>query len=105
MPGPAIEFRETVRGFSDELVALQQPIRVLDAIAWGDDVAADFFAAGGESAPHWTVRTVGARHQPCAAHQCRVARDAGEGGAPTSDSVERGTPTAHDLTNLEWSTA
>ena len=46
MPGSAIDFRETVRAFSDELVALQQPIRILDAIAWGDDVAADFFAAG-----------------------------------------------------------
>ncbi len=46
MPGSAIEFRETVRAFSDELVALQQPIRILDSVAWGDDVAADFFAAG-----------------------------------------------------------
>ena len=41
-----ITLRETVRDLSDELVALQQPIRILDAVAWGDDVAADFFAAG-----------------------------------------------------------
>ena len=51
MPASAIEFRETVRSFSDELVALQQPIRILDAIAWGDDVAADFFAAGCDRQP------------------------------------------------------
>ena len=46
MPESEIAFRETVRAFSDELVALQQPIRILDAIAWGDEVAAGFFAAG-----------------------------------------------------------
>ena len=51
MPASAIEFRETVRSFSDELVALQQPIRILDAIAWGDDVASDFFAAGCDRQP------------------------------------------------------
>lgn len=51
MPASAVEFRETVRSFSDELVALQQPIRVLDAIAWGDDVAAEFFAAGCDRQP------------------------------------------------------
>ncbi len=52
MAGPAIEFREAVRAFSDELVALQQPIRILDAVAWGDDVAADFFAAGCRRQPN-----------------------------------------------------
>ena len=40
-----VSLRETVRAFSDELVALQQPIRILDAVAWDDDIAADFFAA------------------------------------------------------------
>ncbi|MEP1123385.1 MAG: flavohemoglobin expression-modulating QEGLA motif protein [Ilumatobacter sp.] len=52
MPGSANEFREAVRGFSDELVALQQPIRILDAVAWGDDVAAEFFAAGCRRQPN-----------------------------------------------------
>lgn len=35
---------ETVRRLSDALVALQQPIRILDAIAWDESVRADFFA-------------------------------------------------------------
>ena len=61
MVGSAIEFRETVRGFSDELVALQQPIRILDAIAWGDDVAADFFAAGCERQPEVDAEYYAAR--------------------------------------------
>ncbi|MEO6654204.1 MAG: flavohemoglobin expression-modulating QEGLA motif protein [Ilumatobacteraceae bacterium] len=51
MPESAVKFREEVRAFSDELVALQQPIRVLDAIAWDDDVAAQFFAAGCDRQP------------------------------------------------------
>jgi uncharacterized protein (TIGR02421 family) len=37
---------EQVRELSDELVALQRPIRVLDAVAWGDEVADQFFASG-----------------------------------------------------------
>ncbi len=43
--------RQRVRDLSDELVALQQPIRVLDAVAWGDEVAEQFFAGGAESQP------------------------------------------------------
>ncbi len=43
--------REAIRELSDELVTLQQPIRVLDAVAWTDDVAADFFARGADAQP------------------------------------------------------
>ncbi len=42
---------ETIRELSEELVALQQPIRILDAVAWGDDVASGFFAAGATTQP------------------------------------------------------
>ncbi len=35
--------RQQIRALSDQLVTLQQPIRILDAIGWGDDVAARFF--------------------------------------------------------------
>ena len=42
---------EMVRDLSDELVELQRPIRVLDAIAWGDEVAAEFFAEGATRQP------------------------------------------------------
>jgi uncharacterized protein (TIGR02421 family) len=40
-----------VRELSDELVAIQQPIRILDAIAWGDDVAQEFWASGANRQP------------------------------------------------------
>ena len=36
-----IEFRETVRAFSDELVALQQPIRS-HSVVWGDELRVIF---------------------------------------------------------------
>ncbi|MGF1599444.1 MAG: flavohemoglobin expression-modulating QEGLA motif protein [Acidimicrobiales bacterium] len=42
---------ERVRSLSDELVDLQRPIRILDAVAWGDDVAARFFAGGASTQP------------------------------------------------------
>ncbi len=42
---------QTLRRLSDELVELQAPIRVLDAIAWSDGVAAEFFAGGGGRQP------------------------------------------------------
>ncbi len=43
--------REVIRELSDQLVSLQGPIRVLDAVAWDDDVAADFFANGATRQP------------------------------------------------------
>lgn len=42
---------EVIRAFSDELVTLQKPIRILDAVAWTDDVAAEFFAGGASRQP------------------------------------------------------
>ncbi len=43
--------RELIKELSDELVSLQGPIRILDAIAWGDDVAAEFFRTGASQQP------------------------------------------------------
>jgi len=40
------DYLDTLRGLSDRLVAAQQPIRVLDAIAWDDGVREAFFAGG-----------------------------------------------------------
>ena len=48
---PPVNRSETIRVLSDELVALQQPIRILDAVAWGDEVAARFFAGGARAQP------------------------------------------------------
>jgi uncharacterized protein (TIGR02421 family) len=42
---------DVIRELSEELVALQRPIRVLDAVAWDDDVAAGFLAAGATRQP------------------------------------------------------
>lgn len=46
-----MNLHHTIRQLSDELVLLQQPIRILDAVAWGDDVARAFFDAGAKSQP------------------------------------------------------
>ena len=35
--------RQKIRALSDRIVQLQQPIRILDAIKWDDNVKADFF--------------------------------------------------------------
>ena len=43
--------RDVIRELSDELVSIQGPIRILDAIAWDDHVAADFFASGATRQP------------------------------------------------------
>jgi uncharacterized protein (TIGR02421 family) len=45
------DYLRTLRELSDRLVAAQQPIRVLDAIAWDDSVRARFFEAGCERQP------------------------------------------------------
>ena len=49
MPDP--EYLRTLRALSDRLVAAQQPIRVLDAIAWDDSVKSAFFAGDCERQP------------------------------------------------------
>lgn len=43
--------RQLIRELSDRIVAAQNPIRILDAIKWGDDVQRAFFASGGRSQP------------------------------------------------------
>jgi len=42
----ASEYLDTIRFLSDRLVAAQQPIRVLNAIAWDDSIRSEFFASG-----------------------------------------------------------
>jgi len=43
--------KKLVGTLSNELVALQKPIRILSSVAWDDEVAADFFAAGATKQP------------------------------------------------------
>lgn len=45
------EYRRTIHGLSERLVAAQAPIRVLDAVAWDDSVRERFFAAGCSEPP------------------------------------------------------
>src|SRR3990167_1152079 len=40
---PMISERQKIRALSDRIVALQQPIRILDAIKWDDSIKVDFF--------------------------------------------------------------
>lgn len=44
-------YLEIVRELSERLVAAQQPIRVLNAIAWDDSIRSEFFAAGCDREP------------------------------------------------------
>lgn len=46
-----LDEREQVRELSEQLVALQRPIRVLDAVSWTDDVEAEFHRHGGQREP------------------------------------------------------
>src|SRR5262249_35509087 len=48
---PNAEWAATIRALSDRLVAAQQPLRILDAIKWDDEVERDFFAAGARKLP------------------------------------------------------
>jgi len=48
---PPSDRQATVRALSDRLVAAQRPLRVLDAVRWGDDVEHAFFAAGARRLP------------------------------------------------------
>lgn len=54
---------DEVRSLSEELVELQRPIRILDAVAWGDDVAARFFARGATAQPEVDAAYY-SRHRP-----------------------------------------
>lgn len=37
------KYHQVIRDLSDRLVAAQRPIRILDALKWGEDIQADFF--------------------------------------------------------------
>jgi uncharacterized protein (TIGR02421 family) len=44
-------YRQTIRRFSDRLVEMQHPIRILDAIKWDTNIQAAFFAQGCRELP------------------------------------------------------
>ncbi len=57
-------YEQTIRELSDRLVEAQRPIRILDAIKWGDDVQRQFFASGAKELPqvnseYYTNRALG----------------------------------------------
>jgi hypothetical protein len=45
------EYQQRVKGLSDRLIALQQPIRILDAIKWPARFEQEFLATGGTVLP------------------------------------------------------
>ncbi|MGL5993956.1 MAG: tyrosine/phenylalanine carboxypeptidase domain-containing protein, partial [Aeromonas sobria] len=45
------KYRLHLKSLSDELLALQKPIRILDAIKWPRHLQADFLAKGGRELP------------------------------------------------------
>lgn len=45
-------YKEKIRGLSERIVEAQRPIRVLDAIKWGPEIEADFFAAKAKKIPN-----------------------------------------------------
>ena len=53
-----------IRVLSDRLVEAQRPLRVLDAVKWGDEVERAFFAAGGRELPPVTREFYAARPLP-----------------------------------------
>jgi uncharacterized protein (TIGR02421 family) len=53
-----------IRGLSDRLVAAQRPLRILDAVRWGDEIERAFFAAGGREPPPVTRDTYASRLLP-----------------------------------------
>ena len=57
-------FETRIRGLSDRLVEAQRPLRILDAVKWGDEVERSFFAAGGRELPPVTRDSYAARPLP-----------------------------------------
>ena len=53
-----------IRGLSDRLVEAQRPLRILDAVKWGDEVERAFFAAGARELPAVTRDTYALRPLP-----------------------------------------
>ena len=50
-PDTLMPYDRTIRALSDRIVEAQRPIRVLDAVKWGDDVEARFFEKGATELP------------------------------------------------------
>src|SRR5216117_414993 len=48
---PEATYSDRVRALSDRVVAAQKGIRVLDAVKWGEDVQAAFYASGCRELP------------------------------------------------------
>jgi uncharacterized protein (TIGR02421 family) len=64
-PLPTLSPLETrIRALSDRLVEAQRPLRILDAVKWGDDIERAFFTAGGREPPPVTRDTYAARPLP-----------------------------------------
>ena len=53
-----------IRGLSDRLVEVQRPLRILDAVKWGDEVERSFFAAGARELPPVTRDSYASRPLP-----------------------------------------
>ncbi len=53
-----------IRALSDRLVEAQRPLRILDAVKWGDEVERAFFAAGARELPPVTRESYAARPLP-----------------------------------------
>lgn len=51
LPLPSTPEQQKIRALSDRLVALQQPIRILDAIKWDEDIKTEFFSHHCEQLP------------------------------------------------------
>jgi len=73
-PAPAADagYREAVRALSDELVAAQRPIRILDAVKWDDSVREAFFAAGCREEPRVDAAYYAARPLPLDTSRARA---------------------------------
>ena len=51
-PIPTTPEQQKIRALSDRLVALQQPIRILDAIKWDEAIKAEFFKNNFQQLPN-----------------------------------------------------
>ncbi|HVS34901.1 MAG TPA: flavohemoglobin expression-modulating QEGLA motif protein [Gemmataceae bacterium] len=61
---PLSSLESRIRGLSDRLVEAQRPLRILDAVKWGDEVERAFFAAGAREPPPVTRETYAVRPLP-----------------------------------------
>src|SRR5579862_2699604 len=61
---PLSSYESMVRCLSDRLVEAQRPIRILDAIQWGDEVEGAFFAQGCRELPPVTTEYYQGRPLP-----------------------------------------